>query len=56
MATTAIWDVTDRLDRVIDYVTNPQKTKNLDFSSPDLQGLQNVLAYTQQDTKTEKQF
>ena len=56
MATTAIWDVTDRLDRVIDYATNPQKTENLDFSSPDFQGLQNVLTYTQQDTKTEKQF
>jgi len=56
MATTAIWDVTDRLDRVIDYATNPQKTENLDFSSPDFQGLQNVLEYTQQDVKTEKQF
>lgn len=56
MATTAIWDVTDRLDRVIDYATNPQKTENLDFSSPNFQGLQNVLAYTQQDAKTEKQF
>ena len=56
MATTAIWDVTDRLDRVIDYATNPQKTENHDFSSPNFQGLQNVLAYTQQDAKTEKQF
>ena len=56
MATTAILDVTDRLDRVIDYATNPQKTENLDFSSPGFQGLQNVLAYTQQDAKTEKQF
>lgn len=56
MATTAIWDVTDRLDRVIDYTTNPQKTEQLDFSNPDFQGLQNVLHYTQQDSKTEKQF
>ncbi len=56
MATTAIWDVTDRLDRVIDYATNPQKTENLDFSSPDFQGLRNLLDYTQQDAKTEKQF
>lgn len=56
MATTAIWDVTDRLDRVIDYATNPQKTENLDFSSPDFQGLRTVLDYTQQDAKTEKQF
>ncbi|MEG6521386.1 relaxase/mobilization nuclease domain-containing protein [Desulfotomaculum sp. 1211_IL3151] len=56
MATTAIWDITDRLDRVIDYATNPQKTENLDFSSPDFRGMRNVLDYTQQDAKTEKQF
>jgi len=56
MATTAIWDVTDCLDRVINYATNPNKTENLDFSSPDFQGLQKVLNYTQQNTKTEKQF
>ena len=56
MATTAIWDVTDRLNRVIDYATNPDKTENLDFSSPDFQGLRNVLEYTEQDAKTEKQF
>jgi len=56
MATTAIWDVTDRLDRVIDYTTNPNKTENVDFSSPDFQGLKDVLEYTIQDAKTEKQF
>ncbi|WP_260982130.1 hypothetical protein [Paenibacillus sp. 32O-W] len=26
MATTAIWDVTDRLKRVLDYARNPDKT------------------------------
>ena len=56
MATTAIWDVTDRLDRVIDYAANPEKTGNPDFSSPDFQCLRKVLDYTQQDVKTEKQF
>ena len=56
MATTAIWDVTDRLDRVIDYTTNPDKTENLDFNSSDFRGLQEVLKYTVQDAKTEKQF
>ena len=56
MATTAIWDVTDRLDRVIDYATNPDKTENSGFSSPDFQGMRNVLEYTVQDAKTEKQF
>ena len=56
MATTAIWDVTDRLDRVIDYAANPNKTENLDFSGPDFQGLRDVLEYTARDDKTEKQF
>lgn len=56
MATTAIWDVTDRLDRIINYATNPQKTEKSDDSLPDFQGLQDVLDYTQQDSKTEKQL
>jgi hypothetical protein len=56
MATTAIWDVTDRLDRVIDYVNNPDKTENLDYYDNVFQGLQNVLEYTRKDIKTEQQF
>lgn len=56
MATTAIWDVRDRLDRVIDYATNPGKTENLNFSSSNFQGLRDVLKYSVQDAKTEKQF
>lgn len=56
MATTAIWDVKDRLDRVIDYAANPNKTENIDFASPDFQGLRNVLNYMEQDYKTEKQY
>jgi len=54
MATTAIWDVTDRLDRVINYATNSEKTENP--SSPDFKGLQNLLGYAARDDKTEKQF
>jgi hypothetical protein len=56
MATTAIWDVKDRLDRVIDYASNPDKTENPDFYAPSLQSLRNVLEYTEQDVKTEHQF
>ena len=56
MATTAIWKVTDRLDRVLNYATNPQKTESRDFDSPDFQGLRDVLGYTTQDIKTEKQL
>ena len=56
MATTAIWDVADRLDRVIDYATNPDKTENNDYANQFFQGLRDVLNYTSQDGKTEKQF
>lgn len=56
MATTAIWDVSDRLDRVINYAVNPDKTENIDFNSTDPKVLQDVLDYTLQDTKTEKQY
>lgn len=56
MATTAIWDVKDRLDRVINYAANPDKTENPSFASPGLQGLQNALDYTQAENKTEHQF
>ncbi len=56
MATTATWDVNDRLDRVIDYATNTNKIENFDFYDTVFQGLRNVLEYTQDDIKTEKQF
>ncbi len=53
MATTAIWDVTDRLKRVLDYATNPAKTDQARGAHDDLQ---QVLAYTSADAKTEKQL
>ena len=56
MATTAIWDVTNRLDKVLKYAENPNKTENLEYSNSDVQGLRDVMAYTTQDYKTEKQF
>ena len=31
MATTKIWDINVRLDHVIDYITDLEKTKNLDY-------------------------
>lgn len=52
MATTAIWDVTDRLKRVLDYAANPDKTAERGEDG----GLEQVLAYTQADAKTEKQL
>ncbi|MCD1261350.1 relaxase/mobilization nuclease domain-containing protein [Paenibacillus athensensis] len=53
MATTAIWDVTDRLKRVIDYAANPEKTA---MNRTQQQSLQQVLAYTRDSDKTEKQL
>ncbi|MCK9927637.1 hypothetical protein MXD62_10710, partial [Frankia sp. Mgl5] len=53
MATTAIWDVTDRLKRIIDYAANPEKTA---IDRAEQQGLQQVLAYARDGEKTEKQL
>lgn len=53
MATTAIWDVTDRLKRVIDYAANPEKTAQ---DRAEQQSLQQVLDYAQSGNKTEKQL
>lgn len=56
MAVTAIWDVRDSLKRVVDYVTNPLKTKNLNYKEYKFSGLENVIDYTIQDSKTERQY
>lgn len=53
MATTAIWDVTDRLKRVLNYVVNPDKT---DQGSMKVDGLKQTLAYTGLSAKTERQL
>ena len=51
MAVTAIWKVKNRLDHVIDYTTNPQKTSGGDYKE-----LHNVLDYIEADYKTEEQL
>ena len=56
MATTKIWDVHGWLGQVVNYVENPEKTENLNFSDADIQGLRDVMNYATQDYKTEKQF
>ena len=53
MATTAIWDVTDRLKRVIDYAVNPEKTSE---GRAGQRGLQLALDYVKSGEKTEKQL
>lgn len=56
MATTKIWDIRGRLDRVVDYAKNPDKTKNKNYGEADLQALRDVMDYVSLDVKTEKQF
>ena len=55
MATTALWKIKGRLDHVLDYAGNEDKTKNPEFTASEFQGLRDVMNYTYQDFKTEKQ-
>jgi hypothetical protein len=56
MATTAIWDIKGRLDKVVNYAKNPEKTDASLYSQSELQGLGDVMDYTMQDHKTEKKL
>jgi len=56
MATTAIWDIKGRLDKVVNYAKNPEKTDATLYSKSELQGLGDVMNYTLQDHKTEKKL
>ena len=52
MATTSLWKVENRLDKVIKYTTNPEKTENKNW----YKDLHNAIEYTKADFKTEKQL
>lgn len=54
MATTSIWAVKSRVDHVLDYATNEQKTDRR-WSEGDLQAMRDVMDYAMNDVKTEKQ-
>ena len=51
MATTKIWAVHSRLDHLVDYVANKDKTANLFFDD-----LHNVLEYSGDEAKTERKY
>lgn len=53
MATTSLWKIHSRLDHVVDYAVDIEKTLNLAFETPDLSA---VLAYTEESSKTEQRF
>lgn len=52
MATTSLWKVENRLDKVIKYTTNAEKTENKNW----YKDLHNTIEYTKADFKTEKQL
>lgn len=56
MATTGIWKIEKRLDHVIDYTTNVEKTFNDDYGKEIYKDLHNVIEYAEADFKTEKQY
>ncbi len=53
MAATRIWSIKGRLDFVINYVTNPDKTDGAKYSDTELQALQDVIDYAENPSKTE---
>lgn len=53
MATTGFWPVKNRLEEVIDYARNPDKTTDKKYLDKDLY---NALRYVENDDKTDKQM
>ena len=56
MATTSLWKVENRIDKVIKYTTNIEKTKNKEYKADLYKSLHNTIEYAKADFKTEKQF
>ena len=56
MATTSLWKVECRLDKVINYTTNAEKTSNSDYEENLYKSLHNTIEYTKADFKTEQQL
>lgn len=56
MAVSKIWKVTARLDRVINYAVNPEKTDARSYTSDQYQSLADVLRYAKDEEKTEREF
>ncbi|MBR5949588.1 MAG: relaxase/mobilization nuclease domain-containing protein [Clostridia bacterium] len=52
MATTGFWPVKGGINRVLDYVSNSEKTANPEYDAE----LQNAIAYAANPSKTEKQL
>jgi len=56
MAATKIWDIKGRLDSLINYAANPEKTDGKRYSETQIQALHDVMEYASDDYKTEKRL
>ena len=56
MATNGIWKIDKRLDNVLKYTTNADKTKNENYNNEFYCNLHNVIDYVEADYKTEKKL
>ena len=56
MATTKIWNIKGRLDCLINYASNPEKTDENQYNKAEMQALHNVMAYAADGYKTEKRL
>ena len=56
MATTKIWDIKGRLDCLINYAANPDKTDGNQYSKAEMQALHNIMMYATDEYKTEKRL
>ncbi len=54
MATTKIWDIKGRIDTLINYAANPEKTEGNKYSEKQIQALHDVMDYASDDYKTER--
>ena len=56
MATTKLWKVENRLDNVVNYASDKSKTKNKNYQKKNINSIFELLDYTTNPDKTEKQF
>ena len=56
MATTKLWKVENRLDNVVNYASDKSKTKNKKYQHKNINNIYELLDYTTNPDKTEKQF
>ena len=54
MATTKIWDIKGRVDILINYAANPEKTDGNKYTEKQIQALHDVMDYASDDYKTER--